>query len=240
MTAIPIDPTTRLLVLTGAGVSAESGLDTFRGNGGMWEGMRAQDVATPEAFGLDPAKVWRFYSARRKAALAAAPNAAHIALARAGERMGERMLLVTQNVDGLHERAGQRNVVRLHGSLWVTRCSRCTHSRHDIEAYEGVPLCAKCGSAERPDIVWFGEMLDPDGDEAIWRFMHQQSGDLKFLAIGTSGVVYPAAAYVEFAKANGAETWLANLEGGAANVRSFDHVVTGPAATTVPLLLGQA
>lgn len=243
--AIPIDPNTRLVVLTGAGVSAESGLATFRGAGGLWEGSRIEDVATPEAFAADPERVWRFYAERRAGASAARPNAAHLALADAETRMGERFLLATQNVDGLHPRAGNRRIVELHGSLWRSRCSACDAppvEDHSTDIAPPLPACAVCGALMRPDIVWFGEMLDPAHEWAVRRFLTSDDtsgAGLVFLAIGTSGNVYPAAGYVRHAKDLGAETWLANADE-AANAHWFDHVITGPATEVVPALLGLA
>jgi NAD-dependent deacetylase len=247
---IAIDDRTRLLVLTGAGISAESGLATFRGAGGLWEGSRVEDVATPEAFEADPVRVWRFYSARRAGAAGVQPNAAHLALAAIEERLGDRYLLATQNVDGLHGRAGSRRVVEIHGSLARSRCSRCG-SRVDDTSWPvepPLPTCAACADEPggpalmRPDIVWFGEMLDPADEWRVRRFITaaERSGDrLVFLAIGTSGNVWPAAGYVRYAKDFGAETWLANADP-ATNEHWFDHVVTGRATLVVPALLGVA
>lgn len=250
---IPLDAGRRLIVLTGAGISAESGLATFRGSGGLWEGHRVQDVATPEAFRADPAAVWRFYAERRKQAAAARPNAAHRALVDAERRLGDRFLLVTQNVDGLHTLAGSRRVLEVHGSLWRARCSRCRAEPVPDRAWPvdpPLPVCRACagtgsGSARagaalmRPDIVWFGEMLDPAHERAVIGFMEGAAGAgerLVFLAIGTSGSVYPAAGYVRAARALGGETWLANADE-AANADWFDSVVTGPATSVVPALL---
>jgi NAD-dependent deacetylase len=240
--AIPIDEATRLLVLTGAGISAESGLATFRGAGGLWEGSRVEDVATPEAFAADPERVLRFYAARRAGAGVARPNAAHLALAAAEARLGDRFLLATQNVDGLHAAAGSRRLVELHGSLWRSRCSTCdTPAVEDrsTEVADPLPVCGTCGALMRPDIVWFGEMLDPAHEWAVRTFVtaaETTRARLVFLAIGTSGNVYPAAGYVRYAKDLGAETWLANADE-AANAHWFDHVVTGPATEVVPALL---
>jgi NAD-dependent deacetylase len=245
---IPIDDRSRLLVLTGAGISAESGLATFRGSGGLWEGSRVEDVATPEAFEADPVRVWRFYSERRSGASAVQPNAAHLALAEAERRMGDRFLLATQNVDGLHGRAGSRRLVEVHGSLARSRCSRCGTKIDDMTwpVEPPLPTCAACftdpaGPAlMRPDIVWFGELLDPADEWRIRQFVAsaERAGvRLAFLAIGTSGNVWPAAGYVRYAKDFGAETWLANMDP-ATNEHWFDHVVTGPATRVVPALLG--
>ena len=243
----PIDlgGATRLVVLTGAGISAESGLATFRGAGGLWEGSRVEDVATPEAFETDPERVLRFYAARRAGAGAARPNAAHLALAEAEARMGDRFLLATQNVDGLHALAGSRRVVELHGSLWRSRCSACEAEPVEdrtAAVASPLPVCASCGAPMRPDIVWFGEMLDPAHEWAVRSFVTSAEVarvPLVFLAVGTSGNVYPAAGYVRYAKDLGAETWLANADE-AVNAHWFDHIVTGPATEVVPALLASA
>jgi len=153
----------RLFVLTGAGISAESGIPTFRGQEGLWEEHRLEDVATPEAFARDPELVWKFYSMRRAVALRSEPNAGHIALARLEEKLGERMLICTQNVDGLHEAAGSKRVLHMHGRLFQTRCSnpKCsTKPFKDARTYEQgshIPTCIKCGALLRPHICWFNE-----------------------------------------------------------------------------------
>jgi NAD-dependent deacetylase len=239
---IPIGERTRVLVLTGAGISAESGLETFRGAGGLWDGHPVEQVASPEGFAADPALVWRFYSTRRRDAAAAEPNSAHRALAALEARLGDRFLLATQNVDGLHRRAGSGRLVEIHGTLWRTKCSACLRpafpdDSHPVEP--PLPRCA-CGALLRPDIVWFGEMLDAADTLRIERFMRGPPGrrePLVFLAVGTSGNVYPAAGYVHAARFHGADTWLANLDP-AENAGAFDHVVAGPAGTTLPRLLG--
>jgi len=239
---ISIDDGTRILVLTGAGVSAESGLATFRGAGGLWEGHPVEQVASPEGFAADPELVWRFCGRRREQAAAVAPNAAHRALAALEERLGDRFLLVTQNVDGLHRRAGSERVVEIHGSLWRSRCSRCPRAPFPDASYPvepPLPRCA-CGALLRPDIVWFGELLDPVATRRVDAFMGESGrpgGRFVFLAVGTSGNVYPAAGYVDAARWHGAETWLANLDP-AANAGRFDHVVQGPAGAVLPRLLG--
>ena len=239
---LPIGDRTRVLVLTGAGISAESGLATFRGGGGLWDGHPVEQVASPEGFAADPALVWRFYSLRRRDAAAAEPNAAHLALAVLEERLADRFLLVTQNVDGLHRRAGSGRLVEVHGSLWRTRCSRCMRPPFADAAFPvapPLPRCA-CGALLRPDIVWFGELLDPAESARVERFMRDaaQAGEpFLFLAVGTSGDVYPAAGYVDVARRLGADTWLVNLDP-AGNAGSFEHVVTGPAAAILPALLG--
>jgi NAD-dependent deacetylase len=248
---LPLDVRSRLLVLTGAGISADSGLATFRGAGGLWAGQRVEDVATPEAFARDPAFVWRFYSERRAAAAAAEPNAAHLALAALERRLGERFLLATQNVDGLHGRAGTERLVELHGSLWRVRCSTCDAPPLPDDGFPvepPLPECSACAargrrSYLRPDIVWFGEPLDPDDDWRVHRFIRASeraastAGErLVFLAIGTSGTVWPVAGLVRHAADFGAETWLVNLDPGAQE-GAFEHVVHGRAAEVVPALL---
>lgn len=236
---IPIDDRTRVLVLTGAGVSAESGLATFRGAGGLWDGHPVEQVASPEGFAADPELVWRFYSGRRRDAAAAGPNDAHRVLAALEARLGDRFLLVTQNVDGLHARAGSRRVVEIHGTLWRTRCSRCMSPPVADASFPVLPPLPRChcGALLRPDIVWFGEMLDPALTRRVDRFMREAfGGPFVFIATGTSGTVYPAAAYVQQARLHGAQTWLVNLEP-AENAGAFDHVVSGPAGTTLPPLL---
>ena len=240
--ALRIDAATRLLVLTGAGVSAESGVPTFRDANGLWENHPIEQVATPEGFRADPGLVWRFYSQRRRTAKEVHPNSGHLALAEAESRMGDRFLLVTQNVDGLHRRAGSRRLVEMHGSLFVTRCSLCDRppfaddSEHDGEA----PPCERCAAAGRPGllrpaIVWFGEMLDHSGMARIEAFMEGggRGGRFAFLAVGTSGVVYPAAGLVLQARACGAETWLVNVEP-PENRGAFHHFVEGPSGVVLP------
>ncbi len=244
MTAVsPLDlrAPARLLVLTGAGVSAESGLRTFRDSDGLWESHRVEDVATPGAFARDPALVWSFYAARRRAAASAEPNAAHRALAACEERMGDRFLLLTQNVDGLHARAGSRRLHELHGSLWRTRCARCDRPPFpDASEPTEPPACDRCGGLLRPDIVWFGEPVDLEADHASRRFLRAASmaGErLVFLAVGTSGSVWPASGLVRLASDLGAETWLANLDE-ADNGMWFTHRALGAATEVVPALLG--
>ncbi len=239
---LTIDAGTRLLVLTGAGVSAESGVPTFRDANGLWENHPIEQVATPEGFRADPGLVWRFYSERRRKARNVAPNPGHEALAAVEERMGERFLLVTQNVDGLHRRAGSRALVEIHGSLFETRCFHCDRPpfADDSEHLTGdVPACERCAAAGRrgllrPAIVWFGEMLDFAQLQRIQAFLAEaRRGRLVFLAVGTSGVVYPAAGLVQEARAAGGETWLVNLEP-PENRSAFDAFVEGPSGRVLP------
>ena len=183
-------PATRVSVLTGAGMSAESGIATFRGAGGLWEGHRVEEVATPEAFAADPVKVWRFYEERRRAVKDAAPNPGHEALVRLEARY-PRLLVATQNVDGLHRRAGSRNLVELHGSIERRYCVVCRRTEQDLEHIDALPpVCPACGGTMRPDIVWFGEPLSVEG----WEDARQAARESQvYLVVGTSAQVYPAA-----------------------------------------------
>jgi NAD-dependent deacetylase len=198
-----------IVVLTGAGISAESGLATFRGPDGLWEGHRVEDVATPEAYARDPALVQAFYDARRARLHSVEPNAAHLALAKLDSEWPGGLLIVTQNVDDLHERAGAKRLLHMHGELKSAWCRACD-ARMKWETDLGDhPLCPECGVAGRlrPDIVWFGEM--PYGMERIDRALTE--ADL-FVSIGTSGAVYPAAGFVQTARYCGAHTIEMNLE----------------------------
>jgi len=192
-------------VLTGAGVSAASGVPTFRGPGGLWNQHRPETLATPEAFARDPELVWQWYDWRRSLLAACQPNRAHVVLADWSARF-EGFALLTQNVDGLHERAGTRSLTRLHGSLWIFRCAaRCGYTP-DGWSDETVPLdplpprCPGCGGLARPGVVWFGEALDPRD----WATAERATACDVFLAIGTSAVVHPAAGLVHRAKMLGA------------------------------------
>jgi NAD-dependent deacetylase len=219
-----------IVVLTGAGISAESGLATFRGPDGLWEGHRVEDVATPEAFRRDPALVQRFYDARRAQLAQVSPNAAHRALARLDEAWPGDLLIVTQNVDDLHERAGAKRLLHMHGELGSAWCLACDERRPWDQALSAAPPCPACGQRGRlrPDIVWFGEM--PYGMERIDRAL--LDADL-FVSIGTSGAVYPAAGFVQTARYSGARTLELNLEPSLGSVW-FDETRTGPAGTLVP------
>jgi NAD-dependent deacetylase len=184
----------RVVVFTGAGISAESGIPTFRGPGGLWRNVRAEELATPAAFARDPRMVWEWYEWRRSLIREARPNAAHLAIASLEAQLpAGAVLVVTQNVDGLHERAGSRNLIELHGNIFRVRCTReGTIARHDAVIDDPPPRCA-CGALLRPDIVWFGEML-PEG--AMERAAEAIGQSDLLLVVGTSGVVYPAAGLV--------------------------------------------
>lgn len=222
----------RIVILTGAGISAESGLRTFRAQDGLWEDHRIEDVATPEAFARQPALVLRFYNERRRQLQDAAiqPNAAHLALTRLEQAWPAPVLLVTQNVDDLHERAGSRALLHMHGELRRMFCTRCAR-HHDIAGDITEDMCcAGCQAVGslRPDIVWFGEM--PYHLDAIYGALAHC--DL-FVSIGTSGNVYPAAGFVAEARARGAHTLELNLEPSATRNAFAEHRY-GPAATVVP------
>lgn len=221
-----------LAVLTGAGVSAESGVPTFRGEDGLWEDYRPEELARTEAFSRDPGLVWRFYNWRRGLVGECEPNPAHLALA-ALERQAPEMLLVTQNVDGLHQRAGNRNVLELHGSLWRLQCTVCTYEEESRDELPPLPACPQCGNLLRPGVVWFGEQL-PSGIlstalEAIAR------ADV-MLVVGTSSVVQPAASLAHVAKRSGAVTIEVNLEP-THNTGFMDFALHGRAGEILPQLV---
>ena len=219
----------RVVVLTGAGISAESGVRTFRDEGGLWEGHDVAAVATPEGFARDRELVQRFYDARRRELARVAPNPAHLALARLEEELGEDLLVVTQNVDDLHERAGSQRVVHMHGELLRAWCEACGRRHRWADDLVDSPPCPACGEpALRPDVVWFGEV--PYELERIDRAV--RGCDL-FVSVGTSGSVYPAAGYVALAAGSGVRTLELNLEPSEGS-RFFDEVRTGPAGTLVP------
>ena len=220
-------------MLTGAGVSAESGLGTFRDAGGIWARFDPMTLATPEAFARDPATVHAFYDARRRNLLAAAPNAAHFALAELAR--GGQVFLCTQNIDDLHEQAGSPQVHHMHGELLKALCGRCgaTHPwRGDLSTRDACPACGAAG-ALRPDVVWFGEM--PYGLDVIEAALEDSE---VFVAVGTSGAVYPAAGYVELARRMGLRTVEINLEP-SDNAHAFDDRRYGPATTAVPAFVAE-
>lgn len=223
-----------IVILTGAGVSAESGIDTFRpskngGAGGLWEQHRVEDVATPEAFERDPDLVLRFYDMRRAAIQTKAPNAAHLALARLDREWDGELLIVTQNVDDLHERAGAERVLHMHGEHLLAWCTACDVRSPWQSTLIDRPPCPACGTAAlRPDVVWFGEM--PYRMDEIYEALRQ--ADL-FVSIGTSGAVYPAAGFVRNARELGAATLELNLERSQGSAW-FHETRLGPASEIVP------
>ena len=220
-----------IVILTGAGISAESGVATFRGPDGLWEGHRVEDVATPEAFARDPALVQAFYDARRAKLGIVEPNAAHKALARLDAEWPGELLIVTQNVDDLHERAGARRVLHMHGELKSAWCLACDGRIAWEQTLADGPSCIACGESGmlRPDIVWFGEIpyrMD-EIEDAL------RKADL-FVSIGTSGAVYPAAGFVQIARYCGARTLEMNLEPSQGSL-FFDESRIGKAGELVPL-----
>ncbi|MBA3544226.1 MAG: NAD-dependent deacylase [Chthoniobacterales bacterium] len=219
-----------IVILTGAGISAESGLRTFRAADGLWEDHRIEDVATPEAYARNPELVHRFYDARRARSAEVEPNAAHHALARLEAGWNGEFLLVTQNVDDLHERAGSTRLLHMHGELGKGLCLECEERfvwQGPMSSGNSCPVCGVSGTV-RPDIVWFGEM--PYEMERIEEAL--RGADL-FVSIGTSGTVYPAAGFVQIARYRGARTLEINLEPSLGNVL-FDESRTGPAGELVP------
>jgi NAD-dependent deacetylase len=225
----------RAVVFSGAGVSRESGLDTFRGAGGLWERMRPEELATPEAFRADPGKVWRWYAWRYRQASEACPNPAHTAIARL-ETLFPAVMVVTQNVDGLHQRAGSRSLLELHGTITRAVCERCGRSRDMGEAVaessERPPLCS-CGGRFRPAVVWFGEALPQE--VLVLAYEEATFCDL-FISVGTSSVVYPAAGLIELAHQAGACMIEVNPE-----PTPFSHVMdlrlAAPAGEALPALV---
>jgi NAD-dependent deacetylase len=226
----------RLFVLTGAGVSAESGLPTFRGAGGIWRGYPVTQVATPEAFHADPLLVWQFYSMRRRKHREVGPNPAHVALAQLERALGDRFFLCTQNVDSLHEQAGSQRVLHMHGRLMMTRCSRqaCpSEPFEDSEAHETeVPTCKSCGALLRPHVCWFGEV--PYEMDRIFAELERCT---VLMTIGSSGVVEPAASFARLARRYGAYAIYVGPEQ-PANGTHFDAVVLEKAGEALPRMVG--
>ena len=220
-------------VLTGAGVPAESGIPTFRGNNGLWKQHRAEDLATPGAFGRDPKLVWEWYDWRRGLIAEAKPNPGHYALAALEERT-PKFTLITQNVDGLHESAGSRNVLGLHGSIWILRCVSCGHEMEDRRTpLPEIPPRCECGALLRPGVVWFGEALASE----VWRpaEIAARTADV-FLVIGTSAAVYPAAGLAQIAKSSGARVVEINIaETGLS--QQIDEFLEGPSGKLLPSLI---
>jgi NAD-dependent deacetylase len=228
---------TRVAVLTGAGVSAESGVPTFRASDGLWEGHRIEEVATPTGFARNPELVWRFYNGRRVNVAKVTPNPGHFALVELEKRYGDGFAIATQNVDGLHQQAGSKTVYEVHGSLRRTRCTNC-----EVEEERGLddlgprPLCPHCGGFLRPAIVWFHESLPED----VWMraMLAAQDCDV-FLVVGTSAVVYPAASLIPIAKRAkhpGATVIECNLDRTAASDQA-DIGLYGPSGETLPRVI---
>ncbi len=224
----------RVAVLTGAGVSAESGVPTFRASDGLWEGHRIEDVATPSGFARDPRLVWAFYNARRANVKTVTPNPGHVALAKLEERGWKAFTLATQNVDGLHLDAGSKNVLEIHGSLRRTRCTSCgVETDRGLEPLAELPACPSCGGALRPAIVWFNENLPVDVWESAMTAAHECD---VLLVVGTSAVVHPAASLIPIAKAADATVVEVNLT----RTDASDHAdigLYGPSGQVLPRLV---
>jgi NAD-dependent deacetylase len=224
---------TKVVVLTGAGISAESGVHTFRGENGLWKKFRPQELATFDAFMANPQLVWEWYEYRRKILEEIKPNPAHLALAEF-QNYFEKFDLVTQNVDGLHQQAGSKNVVELHGNIKRNKCIRCGAKSETLEkTIQGVPPKCACGGNIRPDVVWFGEMLPQD---ALNHAFQVSSGCDLFFSVGTSAVVHPAASLPLIAKRNGAYVVEANIESTEIS-HLIDESLIGKAGEIMPLLV---
>ena len=232
MSIISVSPSDRVFVLTGAGISAESGLPTFRASDGLWAGHRVEDVCTPEALELNPGLVWQFYSERREQGAKANPNPAHVALAELEEKLADRFFLCTQNVDDLHERAGSKRLVHMHGELAKSRCeAECgqppLEDHRVYNSLDEVGRCA-CGARLRPHIVFFGEIpLEMD------RIQLEIGRATLMIVVGTSGSVYPAANFVNWARQYGARTVYIGPEP-PLNAHAFTNVVEGKAGEVMP------
>lgn len=220
-------------VLTGAGISAESGVPTFRGSGGLWKTYRPEELATPEAFQRDPRLVWDWYLWRRSKIREAQPNAGHAALVRLEDRCS-RFTLITQNVDGLHDRAGSRNILPVHGDIWTIRCTACGSERRDLRPeFPEVPPRCECRGLLRPGVVWFGEDLPL----VTWRKSEEAVREAEvFLVIGTSAQVYPAAGLIALAKSAGARVIEINPDETPYSSR-VDRSLRGPAGILLPQLV---
>ena len=233
--SIGIAASDRVFVLTGAGISAESGLRTFRDSNGLWAGYQVETVATPEGWDANPELVWQFYSQRRREAQASQPNAAHFALAELEKRIGDRFFLCTQNVDDLHEQAGSQNLVHMHGELFKSRCEAgcgapIIEDRHSYNSMREIPVCA-CGSRLRPHIVWFGEV-----PLEMTRIQSEIDRCSILLVVGTSGAVHPAASFVHWAKARRgtpARTYYVGPEK-PQNGGAFTRMILGKAGEKLP------
>lgn len=221
-----------LAILTGAGISAESGVPTFRGKDGYWQNYRTEELATPQAFQRNPTLVWEWYSMRRNLLASVRPNPAHYAIAEM-ERLGGNLTLITQNVDGLHQLAGSKRVLEIHGNIWRIKCVRCNRKEERRESFEELPPRCVCGGLLRPDVVWFGEMLPKDVLSESYRAV--ESCDV-MLVVGTSGVVQPAASFPYMAKERGARVIEVNMERTAISSIA-DVTLRGKAGEVVPALL---
>jgi NAD-dependent deacetylase len=220
-----------VVALTGAGISAESGVPTFRGHGGLWRSFRPEELATPGAFRRDPRLVWEWYDWRRGLIASCEPNAAHRALAEMEAALPE-FTLITQNVDGFHQSAGSRQILELHGNIWRTRCTGCGRvtENYQVPLPELPPRCPECEALLRPDVVWFGELLSPDVLDAAWT---ATEGCSLMLVIGTSAVVQPAASLPVVALRNGARVIEVNPRETPLSAHAH-QLLRGPAAEVLP------
>jgi NAD-dependent deacetylase len=228
-----IDKASNITVLTGAGISAESGIPTFRGEDGLWRKFRSEELATPEAFQKDPKLVWEWYDWRRSIVKEARPNPGHYALAQM-ENEKPNFTLITQNIDGLHQLAGSRNIIEMHGNLWQIRCTRCgvIEQNHDAPLKELPPKCKNCGGLGRPNVVWFGEIIPMSViDSALIATEKCQV----MLIVGTSGVVEPAASIGLVAKHTGKTVIEVNLET-TPNSSLYDLSILGKSGEILPML----
>jgi NAD-dependent deacetylase len=189
-----------ITIISGSGISAESGIPTFRGKNGLWKSYRAEDLASPKAFYSNPSLVWEWYNWRREIIRDKKPNNAHYACADLEEKLGEHFYIITQNVDELHQMAGNKNVIEIHGNIWRTRCTKCGDRRKNMEKLDKLPKCEICGGLLRPDVVWFGEAVDLSILNKAFEFLFSSG---LVIVVGTSGVVYPAAQFASTAKDNG-------------------------------------
>jgi NAD-dependent deacetylase len=223
----------RVAVLTGAGVSAESGIPTFRGIGGLWRGRDPRSLATPEAFAADPATVWEFYNWRRDLVARVQPNAAHLAIASLADLV-PKLTVITQNVDRLHQRAGSVGVLEVHGNLCDVRCTGCGQTfDREGEPLPALPLCESCGSPLRPAVVWFGETLPPD----VWQLAEAAVSEADvLLVVGTSAVVFPAAGLAALARRLGRIVIEVNPDPTAISIE-VDLNLQGPAGTILPAIV---
>jgi NAD-dependent deacetylase len=225
---LSLSPTDRVFVLTGAGISAESGIRTFRDANGLWKQYRFEEVASPRGWAAHPEVVWQFYAERRAQALTCEPNAAHYALASLEQALGDRFFLCTQNVDDLHEKAGSSRLAHMHGELMKSRCEACDRPFDDRVAHASVPRCT-CGARVRPHIVWFGEVpLDLD------RIAEQLDACTVFVTIGSSGAVYPAAGFVAAVRGRARRVYVGPEAPD--NATAFDECRLGRATEVVPTL----
>jgi NAD-dependent deacetylase len=222
-----------IAILTGAGVSAESGIPTFRGAGGLWRGFRAENLATPSAFARDPNLVWEWYDRRRQLIAKAEPNPGHHAIARLQNRVRD-CTLITQNVDGLHDRAGSFGILKVHGDIWRLRCTACRTEWPDLHApLPKLPPRCQCGGMARPGVVWFGEDLPQD----VWRSAEEAASTAELLlVVGTSAVVYPAASLIPIAQEGGAKVIEVNLDETPAS-QSVDLSLRGASGEILPRLV---